>query len=135
MTRQLRAVLFASFFVAVSAQAGVADERPRGEAPRACASANVAVDEVNQKVIVSFSNRCAQKVSCAVSWGLRCGHGAMEAKGDLVSIDGHAESQLEASASSCGDGDWRITPPRWRCDEPSAPVEQLTAQKPRTHRR
>ncbi len=135
MTHNAAAWAAALMLVAVCESLGAARERSAREAADGpCAQANVIVEEQHQKVVVSFSNRCAAKVSCVVSWSVRCGKGATEAKSDRVSIDGHSESQLEATALHCGDGDWRITPPRWRCDEPSAPVEELSAQRSRRRR-
>ena len=135
MTHNAAALAAALVLVAACASLGAAGERSARDGARGpCARAQVHVDEEHQKVLVSFGNRCEEKLSCQVSWAVRCGKGASEEKSDRVTIEGHGESQVEASAVSCGDGDWRITPPRWRCEEPSAPTEELVAPRPRRRR-
>ena len=131
MTNKLVVAMVALMLVTVGARRGAADDRTRRASLGPCTNVNVSVDEQHQKVVVAFSNHCESKTSCAVSWSLRCGKGASEPKSERVSIEGHSESQLEASALACGDVDWRITPPRWRCEEQGTQAESLTTTHPR----
>jgi hypothetical protein len=88
-------------------------------ADKRCTEALVNVDEMNRQVTVSFHNSCQEHVSCRVQWTLKCGgKGRGEDKSEELRIDGHGDNAVVASALSCGDADWRINPPRWRCDEP-----------------
>jgi hypothetical protein len=97
-----------------------------------CTKAHVAVDERGHKVVVSFDNRCDARIGCEVSWSLRCGKGGAEEKSEVLRMDAHTGGEVIASALSCGDDDWHISPPRWRCDEPEDPVN---GSKPPLRRR
>jgi hypothetical protein len=102
---------------------GVATQRSAFADKRSCTDVGVSVDEVNRKVTVSFHNHCATHVGCRVQWSLRCGKGSPQSKEEEIRVDGRSDNAVVASALSCGDEDWRINPPRWRCDEgDEAPV-------------
>lgn len=110
----------AAFAAALALLAGVAPSsyvhaEPRA-APARCASVRVEVDAERHKVYVDLRNACEARVGCDVSWTLRCGRGAAEQRSERVMLDGRGEHRVEASALSCGDDDWRISTPRWRCD-------------------
>ena len=99
--------------------AGAATERSaHAESRSPCTSAEVDVDVNARKVTVSFRNRCEVHIGCKVQWSLRCGKGSNVAKEEMIRVDGKGDASVIANAISCGDGDWRISPPRWRCDEP-----------------
>jgi hypothetical protein len=110
--------------------AGVAGES-YAYADEPCTRAQVTVDESGHKVIVAFDNRCDARIGCEVHWSLRCGKGSAEEKSETLRMDAHTESQVTASALSCGDADWRISPPRWRCDQPEDAVTQSTSTRRR----
>ena len=94
-----------------------------------CARGSVHVDSEHQRLEVSLSNPCDSLVTCKVTWRLTCGHEAAQEKSEDVRIDAHAEQRVTASAASCGDGDWYIAPPRWRCEE-TTPIRD--GDKPRS---
>jgi hypothetical protein len=124
----------AAFWAALTASClalGAATQRSAFADDKPCASAEVSVDENNRKVTVSFHNRCETHVGCRVEWQMRCGKGSFEHKSEEVRIEGHGDNAVVASALSCGDdADWRINPPRWRCDEPdTAPVVDRSSGK------
>jgi hypothetical protein len=108
----------AALALAVAAGAGAATERSAFADGRPCTEARVSVDEVNRKVTVSFHNRCETHIGCRVQWALRCGKGSAQAREEEVRVEGRSDNAVVASGLSCGDEDWRINPPRWRCDEP-----------------
>jgi len=93
-----------------------------------CTEVHVEVDAQGHKVLVDLKNSCEARVGCHVTWTLRCGHGRAEERGEKVWIEGRTDQRVEASAASCGDDDWQISPPRWRCDETHATT---TTTKPR----
>ena len=84
---------------------------------RPCTSSEVNVDENARKVTVSFKNRCEVHVGCHVRWTLCCGKGKAEAREEQLRIEGGGENAVVVSAMSC-EGDWRISAPTWRCDDP-----------------
>ncbi len=106
--------------------AGVAGES-YAHADETCTRAHVTVDESGRTVVVAFDNRCDARIGCEVHWSLRCGKGSAEEKSEALRMDAHTESQVTASALSCGDADWRISPPRWRCDQPEDAVTQTSS--------
>lgn len=97
-----------------------------------CTDGHVRLDSDGKRLEVAFHNRCDQRVTCKVDWQLRCGKDAKQARLDEVHLDGKAEERVSLSAASCGEGDWEISPPRWRCEEPQPIID---GDKPRRHRR
>ena len=81
-----------------------------------CTRGRVDVDRENRKLVVHFENRCQDKVDCKITWKLRCNRGASEVREASVELRPHGSEYVEANALSCGDGDWDISPPKWRCD-------------------
>jgi hypothetical protein len=122
-----RAAALAVVFAGAAGESYVYADEP-------CTRAHVATDEDNHKVVVSFDNRCTQRISCDVAWSLRCGHGDVVAKAESVSMGDHSAAEVTASAASCGDEAWRISPPRWRCDQPGDPVITGEDKKPRARK-
>lgn len=96
-----------------------------------CTQVRVEVDAAGHKVLVGLQNACETRVGCTVSWNLRCGRRRSEARSERVWVEGRAEHQVEASASTCGDEDWAISPPRWRCDETHVTSSVPARRRPR----
>lgn len=96
-----------------------------------CTDGKVRLDSDGRRLEVAFRNRCDARVTCKVDWQLRCGEGGRQKRNDEVRLDGRGEERLSLSAASCGEGDWEISPPRWRCEEPPSIVD---GEKPRRHR-
>lgn len=100
-----------------------------------CTRGTVKVDHDQRRLVVTLDNRCDAHIACKVSWRLRCGRAAYQERDAAVSLEAHGEERIEANATSCdGEGDWEITPPRWRCDEPveiRAQKEPFTGKRPR----
>jgi hypothetical protein len=82
-----------------------------------CTRGSVNVDRDGKRLEVALSNECDALVSCKVSWRVQCGREAVQEKSEDVRIDARGEQRVTASASACGDGDWYIAPPKWRCEE------------------
>ena len=97
-----------------------------------CTDGQVRLDSEGKRLEVAFKNRCESRVTCKVDWQLRCGADARQKRNDEIRLDGHAEERLSLSAASCGEGDWEISPPRWRCEEPQPIID---GEKPRRHRK
>jgi len=82
-----------------------------------CARGTVHVDGEHKRLEVALSNPCDSLVTCKVTWRLTCGQAAAQEKSEDVRLDAHTEQRVTASADACGEGDWYIAPPRWRCEE------------------
>lgn len=82
-----------------------------------CTRGSVRVDNDHKRLEVALSNSCESLVTCKVSWRLTCGHEATQERTEDLRIDGRHEEHVFASASACGDSDWYIAPPKWRCEE------------------
>ena len=96
-----------------------------------CTDGQVRVDSDGKRLEVAFRNRCDARVTCKVDWQLRCGRDGKQKRNDEVRLDGRGEERLSLSAASCGEGDWEISPPRWRCEAPQI----IDGEKPRRHPR
>jgi hypothetical protein len=82
-----------------------------------CVRYNQSMGADKQSVDVGLANRCGHPVTCSIEWKVSCeegdgtegGSGGHElAKGEKVTVN--------ASAASCGDGDWEIHDVRWSCE-------------------
>ncbi len=102
--------------------------------PSACARGHTELDREQKRVVVTFENGCDARVGCAVSWTVRCGRSRVEHRSEQLRIDARGEATVTASAQVCGDDEWRISDPRWRCDEPEGPVTE-SSKPPRRRRR
>ena len=94
-----------------------------------CAEFSQSTDLRGRAITFAFDNRCAQPVRCAVSWKVSCpdDSGAGGAHEESIDLDAKARHTVEASASACGDGSWKISPAEWTCH--FAPDPGNTAQR------
>lgn len=96
-----------------------------------CARGTVHVDSEHQRLEVALSNPCDALVTCKVTWRVTCGQAAAQELSEDVRLDAHGEQRVVASAAACGDGDWYIAPPKWRCEQ-TVPI--VDGEKPRMRR-
>ncbi len=110
---------------------GAASEKLAHGSPP-CTKGRVEVDNDKRTLIVSLDNHCDARIPCKVTWRLRCNRGPAQEKEEAVQLEAHGDQRIEATASMCSsDGDWEISPPRWRCDEPVEISERPSGKRPR----
>jgi hypothetical protein len=73
-------------------------------------------DKKAKSITFQLENRCGQPIQCTVSWEVSCPGGfGGERHSEPLELAAGAAQSLEASAATCGDGSWQISPAEWRC--------------------
>ena len=82
----------------------------------ACPRFSQRVDNKARTITFRLENRCELPIHCTVTWEVNCPGGVGgERRDEPLELKGGEAQSLEASAATCGEGNWQITPAAWQC--------------------